>query len=66
MIVMRQEPNGGMTGAFACLSCAELSHEVLIEAFSRKNHDVTITPELVKRCDDWALANVKTETETKH
>ena len=66
VIVMRQEPDGGQTADFACLSCAELPREVLIEAFGRKNHEVKVSPELMKRCEDWALANAKTETATRH
>jgi hypothetical protein len=64
VIVSRSDPDGGRTSAFACIPCAQGPRTILIEAFSRKNHDVKLSSELVQRCEDWALANTKAKTET--
>ena len=65
VIVSRSDWDGGRTSAFACIPCAQGPRTILIEAFSRQNHDVRLSPEEMQRCKDWVLANTKAKTETR-
>ena len=49
VIVSRYDPDGGRTSAFAGIPCAQGPRTTLIEAFSRKNHDVRLSSEEMQK-----------------
>jgi hypothetical protein len=58
MIVMKDDPDGGATGAIACIPCAQLPRQILIDAWPRRNH-VKIGLMTKEQADAWAEANAE-------
>ena len=63
VIVMRDDPDGGVTTAMACVPCERGPREFLVEAWSRRKHDSRLTPEVTQRLHALAEARAKAELE---
>jgi hypothetical protein len=57
--VMRDDPDGGVTTAMACVPCERGPRAFLVEAWSRRESDSRLTPEVAR----WARALAEARAE---
>lgn len=62
MTVMREDPDGGVTTAMACVPCEQGPRELLVEAWSRQgSNSGRLTPEEAQRARVVAKARAEAE-----